>query len=490
MSGGAANAAVVNTIGFAALNGSEVALRAAGLQIYPGFSASADIEPEYISVSPDGTRAYVTLQEVNAVAVIDLTDPAASKPVSIQPLGFIDHTLAGNAFDPSDQNGGIAFSNVNIRGLPQPDAIATYQAAGVTYFITANEGDARVGSGIEDNDIARLSSSKVKLDPTLFPDAAAMKASELGRLNVFTKYGDTDGDGDIDQLYTLGGRGISIYRQEADGSITKVRETGGEFEAIIARDYPAIFNQNQGTGFDTRSDDKGPEPEGVTIGVVDGRIYAFVALERTGGVMVYDVTDPADATFVQFRPPVTGADNGPEVVTFISADDSPTGHALLLSANEISGTVTLYQVATQSPGDNGDNFISGSAGDDVMHGKAGNDTLIGGAGSDELHGEAGADVFLFTAAADGGDTITGYSAGDQIGILRSGFGLAANADFDHGVTFLAGKSPVATGAGPTLLYDKKTGDLYWDGDGSGDNAAVLLAHINGQPLTASDFIFV
>jgi Ca2+-binding RTX toxin-like protein len=307
---------------------------------------------------------------------------------------------------------------------------------------------------------------------------------------VFAKFGDTDGDGDIDQLYTLGGRGISIFRQEEDGTITKVRETGGEFEAIIARDYAAIFNQNQGSGFDTRSDDKGPEPEGVTVGEVDGHLYAFVALERTGGVMVYDVTDPENANFVQYVPPVGGQDDGPEVITFVSADHSPTGQPLVLSANEISGTVSVYQIAVQAPGDKGDNYLSGSAGADVMHGGPGADTLIGGLGADILHGESGADVFLFTQLADGGDTLTGFARGDRIGILRSGFGLAADADFSHGVGLIAEKSPTATDAGPTFLYDKKGGDLYFDADGSGAHAPVLLAHINGQPLTNGDFVFI
>jgi len=492
VSQGAALAEVATTIGFAALDGSEDELRAAGLQLFPGLTASADIEPEYISISPDGARAYVTLQEVSAVAVIDLTDPAADRPIAIQPLGFIDHALAGNAFDPTDRPspGSIGLVNLDIRGLPQPDAIATFEVAGVVYFVTANEGDARVGDDIEDEDINRISSGDVVLDADAFPDGAALKGSPTGRLNVFTKYGDTDDDGDLDQLYNLGGRGISIFRQEADGSITKVRETGGEFEAIIARDFPAIFNQNQGSGFDTRSDDKGPEPEGVTIGAVGDRIYAFVALERTGGIMVYDVTDPANASFVQYRPPVAGTDNGPEVVTFVSAADSPTGQALVLSANEISGTVTLYQVAVQGPGDTGDNFLSGTAGADTMNGMPGADTLIGGLGADNLQGQSGADVFLFTSAADGGDTVFGYAAGDRIGLLRSGFGLAADAEIGDGVTFVSGKSPVPIGAGPTLLYDTKAKDLYWDDDGSGSHAPVLLAHIHGQPLGASDFIFI
>ncbi|WP_373289736.1 choice-of-anchor I family protein, partial [Polymorphobacter multimanifer] len=311
MSGGAANAAVSNTISFASLNGMEAALRARGVAIAPGQPAAGDIEPEYITISADGTRAYVTLQEVNAVAVIDLTNPAADRPLAIQPLGTIDRNLPGNALDTSDRDGGINLRNVDIQSLPQPDAIATFDVGGVSYFITANEGDSRVNVP----DSVRLSSSSYVLDPILFPNAAAIKAdADLGRLNVLTTIGDTDGDGDFDVIHTLGGRGVSIFRQEADGSITKVRETGGEFEAIIAATNPAIFNSNQSTNpssLDTRSDDKGPEPEGVSIGVINGRTYAFVGLERVGGYMVYDVTDPANATFVTYKPQ-TADDLGPE----------------------------------------------------------------------------------------------------------------------------------------------------------------------------------
>jgi len=341
VSGGAAAASVINTISFSALNGFEDQLRAAGILVFPGQTAAHDIEPEYIAVSPDGRFAYVTLQEVNAVAVIDLDDPAASAPISILPLGAIDRSLPGNVLDTSDQDGGINIDVAPIFGLPQPDAIASFAVAGVTYFITANEGDSRVGL----TDSVRFGNASYVLDPTAFPDAAALKANaDLGRLNVLTNVGDTDGDGDFDQIYALGGRGFSIFRQNDDGSITKVRETGGEFERIIAArpDAATTFNQNQAGGtFDNRSDDKGPEPEGVDVGTINGRHYAFVALERQGGVMIYDVTDPANAFFVSYVPPAAN-DHGPEVVRFIAAADSPTGTALLLSANEVSGTTTIY----------------------------------------------------------------------------------------------------------------------------------------------------
>ncbi|WP_035726294.1 choice-of-anchor I family protein [Bradyrhizobium murdochi] len=355
LSGGAANAAVANTISFEGLDGFEAVLKQAGVALLNGQPASADIEPEYISVSPDGSRAYVTLQEVNAVAVIDLTDAAATKPLAILPLGGVDRNLAGNAFDGADR-GGINLQNADVIGLLQPDAIASFEVGGVTYFVTANEGDARVELDDESN------LANVTLDQVAYPNAAALQdnTTGLGRLRVRSDLGDTDGDGDIDQVYAYGGRGISIFKQNADGTITKVRETGGEFEAIIARDFATRFNVDTAEGggsgaTDNRSDNKGPEPEGVDVGVINGRTYAFVGLERVGGVMVYDITDPANASYVGYQPPLAGEGNAPELTKFISAADSPTGTALVLTANEgnssagyVGAGLTVYAALPQN----------------------------------------------------------------------------------------------------------------------------------------------
>ena len=176
LSGGAASAAVSTTIAFDLLDGFEAVLKQAGVALLTGQTASADIEPEYITVSPDGTRAYVTLQEVNAVAVIDLTDPAATKPLAILPLGGVDHNLAGNKFDASDRDGpsngpAINLRNADVISLLQPDSIASFKVGSDTYFVTANEGDARV----ELDDEATLAEQSggvftIDLDNTAYPD--------------------------------------------------------------------------------------------------------------------------------------------------------------------------------------------------------------------------------------------------------------------------------------------------------------------------------
>ena len=354
LSAGVANA-TAQTTGFAAFDGQEAALRAQGVRIAPGKAASVDLEPEYISISKDGHTAFVTIQEANAVAQFDIT---GTTPVlqRVVPLGYVDHNIAGNESDYSDRdnpnvsgagsNGSGQIINLHlapIKGLLMPDAISSWVSGGVTYFATANEGDARS----DDSDVARLSS--IDLNNTVFGAAEALLKHEdnAGRLNISTIDGDTDaGTAGLEEIVTFGGRGFTIFQQNADGSVSKVFESGGEFEKIIAAQFPTIFNNNQtGTAatFDTRSDDKGPEPEGITVANVGGRFYAFVALERQGGVMVYDVTDPAQAKFTTVLPAST-THLGPETVQFIAAADSPNGEGLLLTTNEVSGTVQVFQV--------------------------------------------------------------------------------------------------------------------------------------------------
>ena len=96
-------------------------------------------------------------------------------------------------------------------------------------------------------------------------------------------------------------------------------------------------------------DDKGVEPESVVLGEIDGRTYAFVGLERVGGVMVYDVTDPANASFTQYirNEDENGVlqDLAPEGLRFISASDSPTGNPLL---DAYSQYAALAQYAAQT----------------------------------------------------------------------------------------------------------------------------------------------
>ena len=289
ISGGIENA-TVTTADFTAYNGREEELRGQGVRIFPDVDFANDVEPEYITVSPDGTQAFVALQENNAIAVVDLETGEVS---DIQGLGLKDYSLEGNGLDANDEDETINIQNEPVFGLYQPDAIAAYEVDGATYYVTANEGDARD----EDERIEDL-----ELDPDAFPNAEELQSEEnLGRLEVSTIDGDIDGDGDFDRLISYGGRSFSI--RDANGNL--VFDSGDDFAQITAEQVPELFNSN-GTvdSFDSRSDAKGAEPEGVVVGEVDGTPYAFVGLERTGGIMVYDISDPANSEFVQYINPL------------------------------------------------------------------------------------------------------------------------------------------------------------------------------------------
>ncbi len=332
----------VTTVGFGAANGFEAQLRAAGVRIFgPGASAAQDFEPEYIAVAPNSLEAYVTLQENNAIVVLDL---ARLQFTRILPLGYKDHMQPGSGLDASDRDNAAFIGNWPVLGMYQPDAIAAYAVEGRTYLVTANEGDARDYAGFAEE--ARVSS--LRLDPVAFPNAALLTAN--GRLNVTRALGDTDGDGDFDRLFAFGGRSFSIW--DTTGNI--LFDSGDAFERITAQRYPTFFNASHTNNtFDDRSDNKGPEPEGVVIGEVAGRTYAFIGLERIGGIMTYDISDPRAPVFVNYTnnrnfagniQQFTAGDLGPEGLAFIPARTSPNGRPMLVVGNEVSGTTTLYDI--------------------------------------------------------------------------------------------------------------------------------------------------
>lgn len=307
-------------------------------------TVAQDIEPEYISFSGDSKTAFVTLQENNAIGILDI---AAGKFTKIAGLGFKDHSKPGNGIDASDRDNAINIANWPVLGMYLPDGIAAFEAKGKTWLITANEGDAREwGDFVEE---ARIGS--LNLDPQAFPNAADLKTNaKLGRLNVSKYMGDEDGDGDYDKLYVLGGRSFSIWNTE--GKL--VWDSGDQFEKITAERYPEYFNASStNTTRDDRSDNKGPEPEGVTVAALNGRLYAFICLERIGGFMIYDVSDPEAPKFVNYtnnrdfngNPEAgTAGDLAPEGILVIPAAESPNGESLLVTANETSGSVSLYSL--------------------------------------------------------------------------------------------------------------------------------------------------
>lgn len=346
ISGGVAGA-TVTTAGFAAFNDRLDELKAAGVRLFAGeegfetTTVAQDLEPEYIAITEDGTRAFITLQENNAVAVLDI---ASATITDVVPLGL--KGFEGLLADFSDRDDGINLTRDNpVFGQFMPDAIASFTGAdGRSYFVIANEGDDRDDflpeflDGFEE--ATRI--KDLDLDPTIFPDAAALQADDvIGRLGVSNapgNNGDLDGDGDIDQLLTYGARSFSIL----DENGTIVFDSASHIEQFIA--LGGVFD-GPGTGLfdDGRSDNKGPEPEGITTGVFGESVLAFVAIERGGGgTMIYDVTDPGNVQFVQYVRGLT--DVSPEGLVYISAEDSPTGEATLLVSNEVSNTLTAITI--------------------------------------------------------------------------------------------------------------------------------------------------
>jgi len=331
----------VTQLSFAAFNDAEIdpAIRIFG----PNATVAQDLEPEYIAVSADGSTAYVTLQEANALAVVDIASRAINGLVA---LGFKDHNLPGAGLDASDKDGGINIRNWPVLGMYMPDSIAAFAVDGETYIVSANEGDSRDYDGYsEETRVADLT-----LDPTAYPDAALLQAEEnLGRLKTTTATGDTDGDGDVDQIYSYGARSFSIW--DSQGAL--VWDSGDQFERILAERMPDFFNAQSGDEMDSRSDDKGGEPEAVTVGTIDGRTYAFIGLERMSGIFVYDVSDLTAPAFIDYADnwnPAGSMEDGsagdvsPEGFKFVPAEESPTGGPLLIVANEVSGTVSVWAI--------------------------------------------------------------------------------------------------------------------------------------------------
>jgi len=334
----------VTPVSFAAFNGQEASLRSQGVRIFgPGASAAQDFEPEYVAVDDAETTAWVTLQENNALAVIDIPSATVKR---IVPLGYKSHSV--NALDASDRDGPSNTGLINIRtwpvplfGMYQPDAIAAYSVNGQTYLVTANEGDARDYAGFAEE--ARVNS--LALDANVFTAAACGGAcnanSRLGRLTVTNTLGSSNGV--FGALYAFGARSFSIWT--AEGQL--VWDSGDQLERLTTAVPGAPFNaSNSDNALDSRSDNKGPEPEGVTVGRLGEKYYAFIGLERIGGVMVYDVTVPTSPTYVTYINTRNGlaGDLGPEGVEFVPAVRSPSKEPLVIVGNEISGTTAIFRV--------------------------------------------------------------------------------------------------------------------------------------------------
>ena len=350
-------------VDFSAFDSQRDQLAEDGIVLKKGSAPSVDLEPEYIAVS--GGKAYVTLQENNAIAVLDIDSQTFE---GVYSAGFEDHSTTAidldkkdDAYDPQTYE--------SLLGIRMPDGIAAFTVEGTTYLVTANEGDAREW-GDEDQGTFYLSEDERDFGEegvTSPTGAITAENSGLEGKVVFFKTEDFDGL-DPEKDYVFGGRSFTVF-QATENGLEEVFTSGDDFEALTAQYVPEYFNaSNDNAVLDDRSGKKGPEAESVTVGTVDGKTYAFVALERTGGVMVYDVTDPEAITFVNYVNTrdfgttvegseeyedgeldkwVTGGDVAPEGLLFLDAASSPNGEPLLLAACEVSGTVAVYQLGSE-----------------------------------------------------------------------------------------------------------------------------------------------
>ena len=352
-------------LGFSEFNrgGSRHAELPAEVRIFgPDASVAEDLEPEFIAISEDSRTAWVSFQENNALAVIDLRDKRIE---SIVALGFKDHSLSGNELDASDRDDAINIRNWPVLGMYQPDGIDSYPHDGETYLVSANEGDSRDywkgseeyadaaecladgGQAYDEEDGCLFFSEEVRvkdlqLDNVAFFNPSLQNDDQLGRLKTTTTLGDANSDGFNQEIYAYGARSFSIW--DASGKL--VYDSGADIASFTAKTLG--LDPAKETGFnagDQRSDDKGAEPESVVIGYVQGKYYAFVGLERTGGILVYDITDPHAVEFILYLD--EGPDHiSPEGIEFVLASKSPTFKPLLMVAHEVSGTTTVYQIET------------------------------------------------------------------------------------------------------------------------------------------------
>ena len=316
-----------------------------------GTSVSQDLEPEYIAISDDSKHAYVSLQENNAIAKIEIS---SGKVLMVKGLGLKDHSKKGNALDAVNDES-INIKNYPVFGMYMPDAIAFCRIKGKSYVLSANEGDGREYG--EDDKLSYTDESKVKslkLDDRVFAGKQDI-LKELASYKVSSEDGDIDNDGDIDKLCGFGARSFTVWNDNLD----LVFDSGDDFEKITAEKYPKYFNaSNSKDKFDDRSKSKGPEPEGIEVAQIKNNYFAFVLLERIGGVMVYNITNPKAPVFNSYlnnrnfgplndKKWEDAGDLGPEGVKFISADKSPNKKPMLIVANEVSGTVTFYEIAVK-----------------------------------------------------------------------------------------------------------------------------------------------
>jgi hypothetical protein len=252
----------------------------------------------------------------------------------------------------------------------QPDAVAVARLGGNDYLFTANEGDAREWPclmGGTDPKVAEAEDVRYGANGT---DKSLTPNEKLGRLTV-TPFTPANVTGTIvttktpvAAAYSLGARSFSVWKAPTFEGVFPaqlVYDSGNLIEKKVLEVNGAYFNADWSTttgvanAVDTRSDNKGPEPEGIAYGRAFNKNWLVVGLERDGGIMLFEVSDPAAPVFVQYisttdwqgsmlSTPKSSGDVSPEGILFIEAKDSPSKKPLVIVSYELSGTVAIFEL--------------------------------------------------------------------------------------------------------------------------------------------------
>ena len=347
-----------------------------GVILKKGTAPSVDLESEYIAAN-DKT-AYVTLQEANAIAIVDLQTLSIENICS---AGYEDYEKYPIDIDKKD----AAYRPVSypsLRGIRMPDGISLFESNGKTYIVTANEGDSREWN--EYLNEAECNFGKGQTSPS--GKITAENSGLTGKV-VFFDQNDYEGlNSEYDYLF--GGRSFTVYCVDGSG-MKEVYTSGNELEAKTAAYFPQYFNcSNDSAEIDDRSGKKGVEAESVTIGTVGEKTYAFIGLERIGGVMAYDITNPDKILFANyinsrdFSKDIAG-DVSPEGLCMISASESADGNAYLLASCEVSGTVAAYKLISQNIDSSDDDNTDNNHDNNIDHNGSGH----GGADTEDLNNQ-------------------------------------------------------------------------------------------------------
>ena len=312
-------------------------------------NVSKDFEPEFVTAT-DNNYAYVTIQEANAIGKLNIKS-ATFEEITRAFESRVDKV----ARDTSDKDSGAGPRTYrNVVGASQPDAIAGFKWGAGHYFLTANEGDAREYTCLNDD----LRAAALKVDTRRFPEWSTwLGTAALGRAKINPNIGDVDGDGDIDTIHLRGSNSMTMYRNGLviwdSGSLLDQIQTQAFGVANIngSHSYSSDKSTMNYVGQD-RSDDKGAEPEGVALGMVGDRRIAILGLERMTALAIFDITQPRTPVFqewLQMLPTkATPAKDvkywSPEGIVFVPADKSPSGKALIITSYELSGSLSIHEI--------------------------------------------------------------------------------------------------------------------------------------------------